>query len=70
MFGSIDLQVDQQLVGKAIDCLRILTTGNDGNKVALFTIPSSLSSIVRLLGGDQPMVSWSLASLSSSHAYI
>jgi hypothetical protein len=45
------------LVGKAIDCLRILTTGNDANKAALYGIPSSMSSLVSLLSNDQPMVS-------------
>lgn len=50
------VQVDQVLVGKAVDCLRILTTGNEANKAALFAIPSALSSLGRLMGNQQPSV--------------
>ena len=35
---------------KAVDCLRILTTGNDANKVALFSIPAAMPALVRLMG--------------------
>lgn len=49
-------QVDLVLVGKAVDCLRILTTGNEPNKAALFGIPSALSSLVRLMDSRQPSV--------------
>lgn len=44
------------LVGKAVDCLRILTTGNEANKAALFSTPSALSSLVRLMDSGQPSV--------------
>ena len=43
-------------MGKAVDSLRILTTGNDPNKVALVGIPSSLASLVRLMDPDKPNV--------------
>ena len=43
-------------MGKAVDSLRILTTGNDPNKVALVGIPSSLASLVRLMAPDKPNV--------------
>ena len=36
-------------VEKAVDCLRILTTGNDANKVSLFSIPAAMPSLVRLM---------------------
>ena len=32
------LQEDMQLVSKSMDCLRILTTGNDANKEAIYQI--------------------------------
>ncbi len=50
------VQVDLVLVGKAVDCLRILTTGNEANKAALFGIPSALSSLIRLMDSRQPSV--------------
>ena len=34
---------------KAVDCLRILTTGNEANKVALLTSASGLPCLVRLM---------------------
>ena len=43
-------------MGKAVDSLRILTTGNDPNKLALVGIPSSLASLVRLMDPDKPNV--------------
>ena len=49
-------QVDEALVGKAVDSLRILTTGNEANKVSLFSIPSSVASLIRLMGADKPLV--------------
>ena len=36
-------------VEKAVDCLRILTTGNDANKVSLFSIPAAMPALVRLM---------------------
>ena len=41
-------------MGKCVDCLRILTTGNEANKAALFSIPSSLPALVRLMDSDKP----------------
>ena len=34
---------------KAVDCLRIITTGNDANKRALVEIPIALPGLMRLL---------------------
>lgn len=34
---------------KAVDCLRIITTGNDANKRALVEIPIALRGLMRLL---------------------
>ena len=45
---------DADVLEKAVDCLRILTTGNDSNKVALFTIPAGVPSLVRLLSTSNP----------------
>ncbi|KAK9864085.1 hypothetical protein WJX84_012086 [Apatococcus fuscideae] len=45
---------DADVLEKTVDCLRILTTGNDSNKVALFTIPAGVPSLVRLLSTANP----------------
>lgn len=37
-----------------MDCLRILTTGNEANKVALFTIPAAVPALVKLMAPTQP----------------
>ena len=37
------------MVEKAVDCLRIITTGNDANKRALVDIPIALPGLTRLL---------------------
>ncbi len=42
-------------MGKCVDCLRILTTGNEANKAALFAIPSALPALVRLMDSDKPL---------------
>ena len=43
------VQVDMAVTEKAVDCLRILTTGNEANKVALLTSASGLPCLVRLM---------------------
>ena len=43
------VQVDMSVTEKAVDCLRILTTGNEANKVALLTSASGLPCLVRLM---------------------
>ena len=43
------MQVDESVTEKAVDCLRILTTANEANKVALLTSASGLPSLVRLM---------------------
>ena len=45
---------DADVLEKAVDCLRILTTSNDSNKVALFTIPAGVPALVRLLSTTNP----------------
>ena len=47
-------QVGSPAVEKAVDCLRILTTGNEANKVSLFTIPAAVPALVKLMGPTQP----------------
>ena len=47
-FG-LTVQVDTSVTEKAVDCLRILTTGNEANKVALLTSASGLPCLVRLM---------------------
>ncbi len=42
-------QVEMSVIEKAVDCLRILTTGNEANKVALLTSASGLPCLVRLM---------------------
>ena len=36
-------------MARAVDCLRILTSGNESNKLALTSSSSSLPSLVRLM---------------------
>ena len=50
------LQDDKQLVSKSMDCLRILTTGNEANKEAIFKIPSSLSTLMKHMKPDGDLV--------------
>ena len=59
-------QADDNILGKTVDCLRIVTTGNEANKAALFSIPSSLAALVRLMDDDRPLASsrsWPLHAL-------
>lgn len=42
-------QEKTETVEKAVDCLRIITTGNDANKRALVEIPIALKGLMRLL---------------------
>ncbi len=46
---AIWVQVEMSVIEKAVDCLRILTTGNEANKVALLTSASGLPCLVRLM---------------------
>lgn len=59
------VQEDKQLVSKSMDCLRILTTGNEANKEALFQIPSSLSTLLRHMNPDSDLVGPLCSCLSS-----
>ena len=43
------LQVPADPMARAVDCLRILTSGNESNKLALTSSSSSLPSLVRLM---------------------
>ena len=43
---------------KAVDCLRIVTTGNDANKRALVEIPIAVPALVSLLSDDPSQVCW------------
>ncbi len=44
------------IVEKAVDCLRIVTTGNDANKRALVEIPIAVPALVSLLSDDPTQV--------------
>ena len=44
------------IVEKAVDCLRIVTTGNDANKRALVEIPIAVPALVALLSDDPTQV--------------
>ena len=48
MVGRL-LQVPADPMARAVDCLRILTSGNESNKLALTSSSSSLPSLVRLM---------------------
>ncbi len=52
----IMMQVDISVIEKAVDCLRILTTGNEANKVALLTSASGLPCLVRLMESSPDQV--------------
>ena len=39
-----------------MDCLRILTTGNEANKEAIFQIPSSLTTLMKHMSPDGDLV--------------
>ncbi len=54
LYGA--LQVDMSVIEKAVDCLRILTTGNEANKVALLTSASGLPCLVRLMENSPDQV--------------
>lgn len=43
------MQGDQQLQEKAVDCLRVLTTADDVNKLSLFSIPAGVRGLIRIL---------------------
>ena len=53
---------------KAVDCLRIITTGNDANKRALVEIPIALPGLMRLLADPKAVrvagCRWCLLSLA------
>ena len=49
-------QVEMSVIEKAVDCLRILTTGNEANKVALLTSASGLPCLVRLMENSPDQV--------------
>ena len=67
------LQEGSAVVEKAVDCLRILTTGNDANKIALFTIPAAVPALVKLMSPLQPdavrsqIHATALSEISSAH---
>lgn len=46
-----------------MDCLRILTTGNDANKVSLFSIPAAMPALVRLMQAADQVGQSSVASV-------
>lgn len=46
-------QEDSVLQEKAVDCLRVLTTANDLNKLSLFSIPAGVRSLVNIMTRHQ-----------------
>ena len=44
-----NLQGSEEVVEKAVDCLRILTTDSEENKLALFTVKGAVASLTRLM---------------------
>ncbi len=50
------VQERTDIVEKAVDCLRIVTTGNDANKRALVEIPIAVPALVALLSDDPTQV--------------
>lgn len=62
------MQEKTETVEKAVDCLRIITTGNDANKRALVEIPIALPGLMRLLADPKAVrvagCRWCLLSLA------
>lgn len=58
------------VIEKAVDCLRILTTGNEANKVALLTSASGLPCLVRLMETSPDQVHCSLNAADHAQASI
>ena len=48
------LQSDAALAEKAVDCLRILTTGNEHNQTALYGIPVGIRTLVNIISTNSP----------------
>ena len=59
------LQERTDIIEKAVDCLRIVTTGNDANKRALVEIPIAVPALVALLSDDPSQVSRMVSCRSS-----
>ena len=54
------MQERTDIIEKAVDCLRIVTTGNDANKRALVEIPIAVPALVALLSDDPSQARWVL----------
>jgi hypothetical protein len=64
-------QEQTETVEKAVDCLRIITTGNDANKRALVEIPIALPGLMRLLAEPKAVCAIAAAiACSNSHVNI
>lgn len=48
------LQTSGDLVEKTVDCLRIITTGNNRNKLALFSIPAGVRRLISIMAANKP----------------
>lgn len=48
------VQADTDLTEKAVDCLRILTTGNERNQLALYSIPVGIRALVHIMTTSSP----------------
>ena len=48
------------LVEKTVDCLRVLTSGNEANKLALFGNPTGVRSLIQLMTSSRNPVSCSM----------
>lgn len=63
------MQEQTETVEKAVDCLRIITTGNDANKRALVEIPIALPGLMRLLAEPKAVRAVSCRHCLLSEAY-
>lgn len=48
------MQTEGELVEKTVDCLRILTTGNERNKLALYSIPAGVKRLISIMTANKP----------------
>lgn len=50
------MQESAMLVEKTVDCLRVLTSDNEANKLALFSIPAGVKSLIQIMIASKSMV--------------
>ncbi len=65
MLNKPSLQTEGELIEKTVDCLRILTTGNERNKLALYSIPAGVKRLISIMTANEPSAVGSLLYFST-----